>query len=415
MAILTENLTAFDPVFEVYYGRPAEFIKMEKNLEVIIQKCKDFINKGKTGTFEINETREVEEVRRMFEKFFGVEEFDLTFYTSGIFYNAYTIPRSFSFLKKSKENKQLVDPKKLYISVLINIDMIALTDLTPTELMGLILHEIGHNFDASSLMFLSSVGQVIYDACDLKSLTINGAQAAGAAIGTLVQTTKFGTKLHTEISKVFTNLLEQVPELAQILSVINNVMVSLAEFLKLSQLTTIISKLINDRNGLKHIVSPKGVLAYGGEKFADSFASAYGYGEGLSSALIKIDNKKGLLIENVQEIPVLNIGYDIVSATTGLLTMLSDPHPQNAVRVQNQIEKLKRDIKDPNLTPKIKKEIQEQIDGLEKMLNSTLLDEKYMKQRGRIMTYFLNTIFAKKFKGKFDIRNILEVFKSREL
>ena len=138
-------------------------------------------------------------------------------------------------------------------------------------------------------------------------------------------------------------------------------------------------------------INPKNIFGYGAEKFADSFATSYGYGPELSSVMVKLDKYKYNLV-NAADIPVLNIGSDLIKTSTDIALFGTDPHPSNITRINNQLNKLKRDINDPTLTPKIKHELQEQIDRCEKIIEDmTSVDSA---NDGRVFSFLYNYLIT---------------------
>ena len=100
-----------------------------------------------------------------------------------------------------------------------------------------------------------------------------------------------------------------------------------------------------------------GISKYASEKYADSFATAYGYGPALASAFKKLHINEGNSPDKIYyNFPVLNWWYDLNKISTRIIAGLIDVHPSDPSRVMAQLNKLKRDIKDPQLDPRVKKE-----------------------------------------------------------
>ena len=133
------------------------------------------------------------------------------------------------------------------------------------------------------------------------------------------------------------------------------------------------------RNTTMNLSNPVSALGrYGGERGADSFAAKYGYGAEQISALKKLSRP-----ENVGAVKVLNSmgGFgdfvmDYNEIITDLFGMLSlDPHPNNDVRAQVMIRKLKRDLDSGYYPPELKSDLQKEIVRLEK-IHKTINDNK---------------------------------------
>ena len=91
------------------------------------------------------------------------------------------------------------------------------------------------------------------------------------------------------------------------------------------------------------------------------------------------------------------------------------PHPDNVVRIKSQIDKLKRDIKDPNLKPNIKKELEVNIAEMEKFIDDVYLNFDNDDNKNRPISYLWNIMIFKIFKGKLDPREWMEAVFRHEL
>lgn len=423
MSLLLENynlLNDFDmtePLEEAYYGKLKEFDEIEKNLEVIIKTCKR-IASDSNYEMDINNSKQLHRIEMLFEKAFQLDEFHLTFYSLGLANNAFTIPQSFAFLKRDPKNKKLVDPNKIIANVSVDIGLIAANDLTVKEVMGLILHEIGHCFDASFVHYIGSIADIILGETDQFGNKMTPFSKITSILTTELMKISTIQTFSNSLTKIITSWTQEYPSfhnfiigLERVLGTFADIYSKIASFHFLKNGKDLIVELskgaVNPLTLFNHFIRPSAFLAYGGEKRADSFATAYGYGEGLSSALAKLENSKHNLINDVvDKIPILSFGNDFLKTLRDTVTTFMDPHPKNANRLNNQLNKLKRDIHDPNLSPSVKKEIQLQIDSIESMISKYFTSTDVAKQ-GRVFTFLYNYILIRVFKGKLDIREII--------
>ena len=115
------------------------------------------------------------------------------------------------------------------------------------------------------------------------------------------------------------------------------------------------------------------VSGYTNEKISDNFATMYGLGDDLSSALLKME-KNGPVptVGLIKKIPLLGWIHDISNIPFMVFITFLDPHPETAGRVANQIKYLKNELKKHDLDPKTKREIQSDLDKLEKTVNEQI-------------------------------------------
>ena len=413
MILVPNNYT---PVTEAYYGKPKEFEYIERELAKIISMVEDIFDGDDA---DINGSQELKNIENAFTKFFKVKECNISFYSTGLGGgpNAYTYPTSFSCFRKDPKNPQLADPSKLYLNVNVDITLIHSLQLTPGELMAIILHEMGHCFDASFFMLLSRISIYAYLKGRDNDLSISeiGIDIPNTILGVISGTYPF-QKIMMASNKAVSSLLAKVPALQSIWNVVNHGIFQFMHFI------SIISR------GLTPNVPPFAIIAlrwldpghlfgYGGEKFADSFATAYGYGADTTSAFIKMEKgEMNSIYTATKKVPVLNIGVDALKTSAGIMGMLcsADPHPTEAARVKAQVNKLKRDLKDPNLKPAVRKMIEEDIKDIEKLIDTRLLDMKENSKKGEVASTVVNIFIIKACDGKVDPREFIQ-FLHKEL
>lgn len=415
MSLLLEYCNDINILTEAFYGKPKEFIEIEKRLEKIIDMIKDVKEYG--ASININATKEVQEVERLFTKFFKNKETSITFYASTLAsaYNAFTLPSSLSYFKKDKSNKKLTRVDDLFINVNIDIGLVYGAEMTPGELMSFILHEIGHCFDASFFMLLTNINIDYIKYVENADVTINEIVNNG-----IIQTIISFLGRSYPIQKLYQVINRYASSDGYVSKFINDTLMIFTDiliFINIVDVWGYISSLMKDpTHTIVKLINPNNIFGYASEKFADSFATSYGYGKDLSSALNKVEQSKGLLFnENIKQIPLLNIGYDFNKVVLQASTLLFDPHPTNAARIQSQLNKLKRDLNDPNLNPKVKKELLANIKEIEDYIDNIVLNINDESNEGRFISYMWNYLIIKVFKGKIDIREFFEAIWSHEL
>lgn len=108
------------------------------------------------------------------------------------------------------------------------------------------------------------------------------------------------------------------------------------------------------------------------EKFADQFASMYGYGPELASALSKTMIHYSDFDRSFKDVPLLNVFVGLNQIRKNIAYISSDnPHPVTKNRLLNVVRQLEQDLKDtPNLTPTMKKKMQDQIIQTKKIIDA---------------------------------------------
>jgi hypothetical protein len=119
-----------------------------------------------------------------------------------------------------------------------------------------------------------------------------------------------------------------------------------------------------------------GLSRYGEEKGADSFASKYGYGPELSSALRKCKNPKNTLYGSAVGATgkVGNVFGDIALIERDIVSMLlGNDHPNTNQRTASMLDKLEKDLSSGNYSPGAKKELEEEIKRMREAYDNVTL------------------------------------------
>lgn len=431
---------------EAYFGSKPEFKQIERLLGIVIERIhkqfgefsgnpEDFFNLGYHNRgLGIYEDGTVEDLERLFKKAFKFKEFHLDFYyatpwNTVMNKNAFTMPTGFGFRDSAKNtlDKRLRGYENLTIGVCVGIDMIWSLQMTPRELMAIIMHEIGHNVDASAFTFLASlpplisteiVGGTIFNPRYGDSPTLNRSFFGQFIVGQVVKNIPYGAWM-AKMNKATDEFLEKFPDITKTFQYLNMLIMELGQFVSgmqmLSQPIKFVKGLIkrDPRFAIPQLLAPQNVFGYGMEKFADSFASSYGYGKDMASISRKVQLSKWSVISNsAAEIPGINVLIDFMSVATRVSVMLLDPHPLDATRIYRQLVKLERDLHDPALNPKVRKELEQNVAELRQYIDEEILNPKADDNKKHVVTFMMNYFVIKVFNGRIDPR---ELYDSREL
>ena len=368
--MLFDNSNIYEIVNEVYYGKNNNLKKCEKLLDEVIIDLKDanenaFFN----DKYDINEDPRIHEVEILLEDTFNLKSFDLSFYIRrNKAYYAWSIPTTIPIFNKDKNEKYNVKSSNYKLNCHVDTMMLILGDFTGGELLAIILHEIGHNFDTSIFFILSNFTLNIMDI--LLSIVVG-----------LTPLKKWIGKIQTFIDKFSTMIFNEFPVIRSVYITYANIIISLKE---IYYTFTNIPFILKNPHIYLNALNPCNIFGYGNEKFADSFATAHGYGKELISALNKIENADGLILgDAIKECGLLAIPYDLASLFTNIALAPLTESPATPIRLKSVISKLKRDLKDPNLDPKLKKELMKQIEDVEKFINNEYISITTDENRNR--------------------------------
>ena len=149
------------------------------------------------------------------------------------------------------------------------------------------------------------------------------------------------------------------------------------------------SSILNKFSCIGIISSARGYL---GEVMADNFASYYGFGEALATGLDKMDS--GGLFHIIKTIPIIGHIYNFMLLPGDLLLSLGDVHPAHSARAYDVLQSMKTDLKDPSLSPELRKKLAKEIDHYETTMNKIYSEKSRVSNAGFIQGIFDKAIFT---------------------
>ena len=311
--------------------------------------------KNKQYSTNFNISKEILKFNRLAEKMFGYETFSLSISPSNSI-NAYAI--NTAIYQTEEERKKLINSLKVSsstgfkydkmgrISVLITLNMgtINFEDLTDEEIMGIVLHEIGHTFFQA----------------------IVGTDVAAAR-------TKLSKAIHI-VNKMIIDKISSGKDV-NINEIINDV-----KSIPINTITKITSSIGSFVKNVKQKISPnneafgdtlsRSEYEYTNEKFADTFAAIYGYGTDVHSGLLKMQYvyAKEFPESKNPVIAMIKIMNRNFFDTLEYILHIQDEHPQGLARIKTSIEYVKRELAKQSLDPKMKMELVKQLEDLNKLI-----------------------------------------------
>lgn len=250
-------------------------------------------------------------------------------------------------------------------------------EYTSEENFAIFLHEVGHNFQtaANQTIFCLSAATNIFN------LMLIFMQYGPLEV--LIYAAESDNTIRGLVNK-FDNILYRNQVASSIMVVVNNILYALrcgmdvynlvANFKRylLLPINMIYSFIYRIPEFLISVVSGRAAEGYYGERFADSFAASYGFGEELASALHKIGGSvtgEPTIDMLYNDIPVFSHVMRLAMIPGMLLLSILDVHPSEETRCASIIKDMRRDLNDPRLDPKLKKQLQKDVDDYEKAMH----------------------------------------------
>lgn len=253
-------------------------------------------------------------------------------------------------------------PNSIYdLRIFISADMFNPDNsyqLTGAEIMAILLHEIGHSFYVGPLHEIAAETINMLNVVDLanlaQSMIVNGLLVEGSTYATEYLNKEYKTKnIFSRIFNSISSFMSPYMQLTQLFEPIRTAMVMMAQF----SIATIMTPL----------TFVGGLVGYDAEKFSDSFATTYGYGAELASAMIKLEQARIPFVANRKNkaVEVSEFLLGMVKMPIYYLSLLCDPHSVSVTRLENNLKYMKAAGEKLTNDPKLKKEYEESLKKLE--------------------------------------------------
>ena len=328
---------------ESYYGKPEECKELEKYFEILRNDIyRNDLSDIDTPLIEIeNILAKLINVEKI-SVFIYLQELENIYISREFAVEFFGIPKYSNELIKSKNGIRFKNPKGKVYRILITKKILENKKFKTDYLIASLFHEMGH---------------AIYFT---KSFEI------------LKNTNSFYKFLDTSYN-FFSKSIDKIKSFFNIK-------------------TKSVEKKNNDIEN-KKLYLPNDYLYYMGEKFADNFATSFGYGVELIKGLnvLRGKNRKEKIFVNQ------NIIMRIITDINKLFSMtVKSNYPEHIARINSQINKLKFELKNKenDLTPEIVLEIKNQINEMEKILKKILVikfdNEEMKKEFNKSVNDFIN-------------------------
>lgn len=341
-----------DILQEVYFGKEA--------VEPILNQLTVVRNKlaMKQVTTTTNLDPEILKLNRIVETIFGFNSF--AFYIQPDHMpNAYAIPVDtyFTDQEKAKIRASLIaNPSgfkynsksmgtNISLIIAMNIGALENPEFTDGELLSVMLHEIGHGF-------FEAVTDADGEYTTAKKLVVSLSYAVNCA------------RLNIKNGKKVTmDLVDK--ELSFISGYLGNLKHNIIRITSKAKKKVLGESMSMNMN--------KKRLAYTNEKFADTFAAMFGYGEECHSFDIKV-------MKYVYDTAIGVKTYPKIAETIKMYKLYirdlvayafnaQDEHPAELARVKTSVDYIKRELAKEGLDPKIKAQLLDQLNKLNKLID----------------------------------------------
>lgn len=401
-----------DYYLEVYYGENDNIKQMQKCISNFRKELRENWTLARLNTHP-----EIRKFNRLAEKEFGFKSFQLYISPKRI-YNAYTLPIFINFKTLSRDNtmSNLIVSKNGYkfkpeanYTAYVCIFRAMLVDqrFTDREIMAIILHEIGHNFQAAISDKQASLSQanvmlfivlIIFELMNFKTLF--------QGIKDLLLAPFILTNAYRQILKTIDDILyDNFKSFYHVVDAFRATLGAIAyPFNKVLDWIQLIPRYAQLPANLLLKLNPISLIItfaagrFRGEKIADNFVTIYGYGPEIASATTKLDSGDEILQEI--HIPLASPLVGLIESTYNVLMRLPDEHPAAITRVKDQSDYLKKELEKEDLDPKFKKEIMNQIKDIDKQVEKlTKINYKGAMSDYGISIHFYQLMLYKIFGG----------------
>ena len=377
-------------VNEAYFG--------DKQLEPILQQLhklrEPYLEKDGLFTAFLNEFNtdpELFKLNRMLEDQFGFKTCSITLINNKII-NGYTYPISYRDFGSGKnlvttKNGFNFKPEAEYCLIIFVYSGCMLNpEFTDREIMGMLLHEIGHNFSSALSDNLCSIRDLQH-LINIPIALLQSLLLIKDGIYSFHYTTKVATNINIKFRKQYPELYNFIDKAKGSLNIISFIFREINDVLvNISILTNPISMIINNitriiKNNLNLNRLFFGLGGKKDEQIADNFATMYGYGPDNNSFLYKAEElAPATATRNLKDTPFFGILQQMVIIPIECTVYALDPHPKSIYRAMDASKYLEMELNNSTCDPKMKKEIEKEIKELNKILNQ--YTEKNFKLSG---------------------------------
>lgn len=394
---------------EAYFGKSNELRQMEECIAKLKEEYQDtFMNIG-----NVENNANWKKLRKLLEDKFGFYSLSLILLRDSL-PNAYTQVLSITIDGATRAAKHAeVDMKGLKYDknskcctlVYITDTLFFNSKFTSGEVLSILLHEIGHNFDTVCYKHLYIFGIIDCVFYSIYLLFFHPWRFYEAFL------------MFTGGRRIYSQLMNSIQGcmLWVFFDFMSN-LVSVPVGLAWKVLIPIVMPVVHGLNTVYNLIDPLTPLinacdGYQREQFADKFVAMHGYGPEYANAIGKLDteyNNLGIAWA-INRIPIIAHLYQALAVVTGFLgKSRMDPHPDYAARMMAIISVIETDLdKDKSIDPKAKQQAKKDIAKIRENVKNYLNDIKDENSYGDDVQKAYQKWLLNMYPGKGDIRSSL--------
>ena len=371
-------------VNEMYFGKTKDIMELEQMIHNLREKyavaSSQITNYNRFS--DISRDKALLEIGNKISEIWGFAECSVNVYFSE-YPNAYTYPVTYSMdvepekmIVKGANGYKYSKQSNFYTMFYISSAMICNKDYTDGEIMAVLLHEIGHSFSAANLekcelvkagresYIFNMIMNMFYDPSYAVSLVTNTNMYK--KVMTMLNNKKKDGKGVYVSSDTLNKFLNNVYKVIFVLPFKLTGISALINKLSASEFGQYIKRVTHNDKAMKN-------MAHGrtDEYLSDSFAMMYGYGPDQSTALAKMYfSEKDAFNDFCKKVPIVGKLNESSEFSYWVLAETFSQHPSLPARVDNILKELQDELKKSNLSPTMKKKIQDNIKDLEEFKDS---------------------------------------------
>lgn len=351
-------------------------LKIEKKIGEIREKYR-------SSPTKVNTSKEARELEELFCKAFGFECCQFTVDMSSL-HNACTLPISIAdfgktdrLVQSSASGLKFKKEAKAYVFITVTKGLFFSSEYTDGEVMAIIMHEVGHNFQhvlSPSSRTIRNVNNVLLWVFNPISMTMYGPlrDKYSHIIGKIREDSPGMVNAWYTMKSIVGTITGVGYTILRIMSNFSMLMNPLASFAQLPEALL--------RNMIGSLVSflP---LKYKDESISDAFSSAYGYGPELSTAFEKMKrNSNGMVADQIYRDSIVGAYFDLCLIPNKIIADIVDPHPNTVARIYSQYELLEKELMNGSLNPRMKAQIKDDMKSIKQTLEAyvDLEDQGYL-------------------------------------
>ena len=392
---------------EAYFGKSPKLVEIERNIKAIRSKFGTSSNSliGGAGIGgAVEQSAEWKKIRTLIEEQFGFYSVSLVLLRNAQL-NACTYPITWTwdgsveaskFLIVNKDGMRYTKEAKFCTIICITEGLLFDKEFTEGEIVGVLLHEIGHNFDTT---VYKHVGSFVLFSLVLDLMSSIQTLDPLLFLSTITTSTGIRKSISTNLNDLMDTKVWAIYDTVKwILSVPFTILDKLlAPILKMfsygsSAVMGVWTTLMS--GGLSVFIMLGG--RYSAENFADKFAGMHGYGYEQITALKKMGTHTLGTEFIIEKIPIIGHAYGLYFIAAGMLAGLAEPHPVFSARVKSIVGVISSDLKDKRIDKKTRDRIKKDLDNINKSLNDyAKQDVGYNKSVLRAYYEFLYKMYDK--------------------